>query len=404
MPNLLDNSTKLEHPATPGGALSVVLIAPNPQLRQTLCKLLDGPLATLSRTVAEYPSPQALSELKLSDFDVVVVELDTNAERALELIEAICQNVSATVMAYCGKNDAALLVRSMRAGARDFLIEPVLPGTIDEALARAAARCQSPKHKKAPGKLVTFIGAKGGAGVTMIATNFAVALTKESAGKVVIVDLDLALGEVALNLNVSPTFSIMDAMAHTDRLDSDFLSTLLIRHDSGLTVLAAPDVYQSFDPRGKNAAKVLSLLREQFEYVVVDAGNGAGEMQDAAFDLAETIYLVTEVNIPALRNAKRITAYVTAKFGNRRLEVILNRFDSRAVEIDQNSSRNALAQPVNWSVPNDYVAVRRAQNSGDPLAKEDSPVSRVLFQMARAACGKAVEPEKKIKKKFSFFG
>ncbi len=403
-PSFLNNSTKLETPVPPGGALSVVLIAPNALLRQTLCRLVDGPLATLARIVPDYPGAQALAELKLPDFDVVIVELDSDPERALALIETICQSASATVMAYCGKNDPALLVRSMRAGARDFLVEPVLPQAIEEALVRADARCQTRKPRKTAGKVVSFIGAKGGAGVTMIATNFAVALAKESAAKVVIVDLDLALGDVALGLGVKPAFSIADALGHSERLDWDFLSTLLIEHSTGLTVLAAPDVYGPFPAPGKEVAKVLSLLREQFEYVVVDGGSGAGEMQDAALEMAETIYLVTEVNIPALRNAQRINAYVTAKFGKLRLEVVLNRFDSRAVEFDQASSRKTLAEPVNWSIPNDYVAVRRAQNSGELLTAEDSPVSRVLVKMARAACGKAQDPEKKSKKRFSFFG
>ena len=84
--------------------------------------------------------------------------------------------------------------------------------------------------------------------------------------------------------------------------------------------------------------------------------------------------------------------------------MVLNRFNSRHGEIDENSATKALARPINWRIPNAYAAARAAQDSGVPLAMEDSPITRALVQMAKAACGKPLSTKKEAGKGFSFFG
>ena len=113
------------------------------------------------------------------------------------------------------------------------------------------------------------------------------------------------------------------------------------------------------------------------------------------FDLADTVYLVTEVSIPALRNARRLMAYVASL--ERNVEVILNRFNAREIEIDENSATKALARPVDWKIPNDFHSVRTAENTGVPLVMKDSPISRVMHKMAIKAAGKPAQVEKKSK-------
>ena len=108
--------------------------------------------------------------------------------------------------------------------------------------------------------------------------------------------------------------------------------------------------------------------------------------------MADTIYLVSEISLPALRNARRLITHFEAK--GRSLEVVLNRFNSRRVEIDEESATKALSRAVDWKIPNDYMAVRGAQNLGLPLVMQDTPMSRAVCQMANGACRKrAAEPE-----------
>ena len=156
-------------------------------------------------------------------------------------------------------------------------------------------------------------------GATTLAANFAVALTKESGARVVVVDMDFQLGEIALGLGMTATFSIVDALNNVERLDWDFLSTLLIRHRSGLAVLAAPEEYSFFQLSGHDGAtRLFRILREQFDYVVVDAGTCHGHLQETVFEMADKLYLVADLTLPALRNAHRLISYLSATDGHRR--------------------------------------------------------------------------------------
>src|ERR1700683_4729897 len=110
------------------------------------------------------------------------------------------------------------------------------------------------------------------------------------------------------------------------------------------------------------------------------------------------------MSFSALRNAHRLIAYLAARDGCRHLEVVINRFNSRLSKIDENSAVKALTRPVDWRVPDAYGAVRAAQDNGIPLSMENSPITRVLLQMARAACGKPSAAEKKTNKGFDLFG
>jgi pilus assembly protein CpaE len=290
----------------------------------------------------------------------------------------------------------------MQAGAREFLIEPIRRETATDAFNRASGR--RPSREETLGKTLVFLPSKGGVGVTTIAANFALALTRESAAKVVVVDMDFQLGEIAMSLGMTATFSVGDALLNPARLDKEFLSTLLLRHSSGLAVLAASEQYSFFHAPVEGAGQLFDILRREFAYVVVDAGTCHSHIQETLFEVADTIYLVTELTFPALRNSHRLIAFLSARDESRGLQVVLNRFNSRHVDIDEKSATKAMGRPINWRIPNCYAAARTSQDSGVPLAMGDSAITRALVQMAREACGKPLTVEKKAGKGFSFFG
>jgi pilus assembly protein CpaE len=158
----------------------------------------------------------------------------------------------------------------------------------------------------------------------------------------------------------------------------------------------------SLHPDPPAIEKLLRVARESFEFVIVDTGSSSGDLCEALFEAAATVYLVTQVGIAELRNGNR---FVRRYFGGgdaRKLEIVLNRFHGRNLEIDEASVAKALRHPVKWRVPNDYQAVRHALNTGIPIVSETSAVSRTINEMARAASGPLAAPAKK--KKFGLFG
>jgi pilus assembly protein CpaE len=385
------------------GALPVAVIVPNGLRRRSLLAALAKSEVTVVREFAAYPSKDELLEIARLDWQVLIVDLDENVERAIGVIAGICShNAAIAVMAYSSSDDSALMLRSMQAGAREFLLEPLLQKTVDEAFARAASR--RPQRKPA-GKTLVFVQSKGGAGVTTAALNLALTLVKESGNKVVVVDMDFQLGEIASGLGMTATFSVVDALAQAGRLDRELVSTLLMRHSSGLAVLGSPEAYNFFYPStGEGVKKLFRILGEEFDYVVVDSGTCHGDTQETLFGMADTLYLVTEMTFASLRNAHRLISFLSARDGCRHLEVIANRFNARHGNIDGDSATNALTRPVDWKIPNAYTAVRTAQDSGVPVAMDDSPYTRAVAQMARAACGKPLAGAKKASQGFNLFG
>jgi pilus assembly protein CpaE len=279
---------------------------------------------------------------------------------------------------------------------------PFSPGSVAEALVRASARRAANRPaKKAAGKLLVFLGAKGGSGVTTLACNFAVSLAQNSGQSTLLIDLDLPLGDAALNLGIVAEYSTVNALQNTARLDANFLSKLLIKHSSGVSVLAAPGKFPQFTPTTEAIDKLLAVARQEFDNVVVDVGSRLDMTGTALFKHATVIYLVTQVGIPELRNSNRlISQFFTT--GGPKLEIVINRWAPRALGGAEEHITKALTRPAHWKIPDDYATVRRMQNTATPLALEDSPISRTIRQMARSITG---EPEKAEKKKgFSLFG
>lgn len=382
--------------------LSVALIGPEQQRRQAVAMALAGSQASVTREFSSYPELDDVPQLLEAGYDVIIVDLDCDPERALDLVEHICGNSSITVMVYSRQTDPELLVRCMRAGAREFLTQPVAPGTIAEALVRASVRRPAKRPaKKALGKLLVFAGAKGGSGVSTIAGNFAVALARESGHSTLLLDLDLPLGGAALDLGITSQFSTIHALQNISRLDSNFLSTLLAKHSSGLSVLSAPDQYTPVNISDEAISKLLAVARQDFDFVVIDAGSSLRVNSKALLEAATTVYLVTEVSITGLRNSNRLISDIYAHLGPR-LEIVLNRFAPTSTGIDEENIIKALTQPVAWKVPSDFRAVQRAQNTATPLALGESSIANIIRQMARTACGLPPVPNKK--RKFSLFG
>jgi Flp pilus assembly CpaE family ATPase len=389
--------------------LSIAVIGPDERLRSALVASLGHCHQGEVREFSSYPPGlDDLPHLLDQNHDIIMIELDSKPEYALDVMEGICAHGGSTVMVYSKKTDPEvtdpdLLMRCMRVGAREFLSLPFGETAIAEALVRAAARRPPARAmKKSDGRLYVFCGAKGGAGVTAIACTFATALARESGKSTLLIDLDLPLGDTAINLGLSPQYSTLDALQNASRLDASFLSRLLVKHASGLSVLAAPGAYSIYLPSSEAIGKLLTLARSEFENVVVDAGSKLDSAGTAAhFKEASTIYLVTQSGIPELRNANRLIAQYQGADGPK-VEVVLNRFESRGSRITEDDLKKALTRPAAWKIPNDYNAVRRMQDTAAPVMATDSSISWQIDQMARSACGLPEVPQKK--KGFSLRG
>ena len=367
--------------------LSVAVISPDEKRRgaalHALGKCQTGPIQEF---VSYPPDLDDAPRIINRDFDVVLVDLDSDPKYALELVKSICINGLATVMVYSAQVDSDLLLISMRAGAREFLVLPFNPGVMAEALARASAlRSASRPTKKEEGRLLVFLSAKGGSGVTTLACNFAVSLAQESRKKTLLIDLNLPLGCAAINLGIKAEHSIVNVFQDFKRLDSSFLSSLLEEHASGLSVLAAPSELAPTQVSEAAIDTLLEVALQNFDYVVVDASSKLNLQHTLLFDESSTIYLVTQVGLAELRNSNRLISLLSTA-GSPKLEIVINRYDPLNLEIAEEHITKALTRPAEWKIPNDYAAVRRMQSTATSLMEDDSEISRAIRQMANAVC------------------
>ena len=330
------------------------------------------------------------------DPDLVVVDgrdRQTEAMATIERLRMSTPSLSIFMVALDASPDHIL--QSMRAGANEFFAWPPADAAFHEAIARAAARRSSSSGARPRARTVAFLGAKGGAGTTTIAVNSAVELARLSKRPTVIVDLKAGLGEVTLFLGVRSRYSLLDALDNLHRLDGEFLKELVVKHKSGLEILAGSDHFDRPGASDSGAVdEVLRLLAQQYEYIVIDAGTQLNVCSTAALYTADTIYLVPNPDVPSIRNTQRLLDRI-GQLGacGERVRILLNRA-SEPYPIPPDQIESVLGRPIDHAFRSDYRTVSAALNSGVPLsltgnseiaAQFDSFTRRILDMPVEAA-------------------
>ena len=223
----------------------------------------------------------------------------------------------------------------MRAGAREYFTLPLVPAEVAGALTRASIPQAAPVHQapKTNGQVFVFLGSKGGCGVTSIAANFSLSVAMESSQPTLLIDLGQPLGDAAINLGMVSNYSVANALRDHTRLDGSLLNTLLAKHESGLQVLAAPSEFPKDQPPLEAFDKLLTVARQNFNYVVIDAGSRIDLMDSSLFEESSTVYLITQVGISELRNSNRLISQYFSLRG-RSLQIVLNRYTANTLLFD----------------------------------------------------------------------
>jgi pilus assembly protein CpaE len=310
--------------------------------------------------------------------DVVVIDIRADASSGMAAIERLrATQPSVAIFAIASSADPNLILQAMRAGANEFFpwtpgggqdraMEESFQGAVRRTAARRDAVGGSGRHASVTH---TFLGAKGGAGTTTVAVNCAVELARLTKRPTAIVDMKPGLGEVALFLGVRPRFTVLDAIENLHRLDKDFLKELVVKHKSGLDILAGSEQFDR--PGAADASAIEELLRvlaRAYDHVVIDVGNTINSCAVAALYAAETVFLVTNPDVPSIRNAQRLVDRVRQLgAGSERVKILLNRVSDQHL-IAPKQIETALGYSIHHTFTSDYRTVSTALNSGVPLA------------------------------------
>src|SRR3954454_13582052 len=336
--------------------------------------------------------------------DLVVVDIRADASSGMATIERLrAASGTLAIFAVATAAEPDLILQAMRAGANEFFPwtggEQTAAGRAMEesfhgAVRRTATRREAATaNAKPPCVTHAFLGAKGGAGTTTVAVNCAIELARLTKRPPIIVDLKICLGEVALFLGVRPRFTVLDAIENLHRLDKDFLKELVAKHKSGLDILASSDQFDR--PNAQDAGAIEELLRvltKTYDYVVIDGGNSINSTVAAALYAADTIFLVTNPDVPSIRNGQRLVERVRQLgAGSERIKVLLNRVSEQHL-IAPKQIETALGLGIHHSFSSDYRTVSTPLNSGVPLAMSNNAELAAQFDsFARQLVGIAAD-------------
>jgi pilus assembly protein CpaE len=376
-------------------AIRVILVDPAEDSRQTLQRLLTG-LGSIWLTEAcpSYRSAgKAVAEQRP---DLVIVALDSDPEAAIGLVSELARSQAGTAILPASQTrDGDLILRVMRAGAREFLTLPADPQELLGAIGRLVRPDSNGDAPRLGGRVITLAGASGGIGCTSIAVHLASLLAKDPKQSIALVDFDLLLGAVDACLDIVPDYTLLEVCQNSERLDLTLLKRSLIRHGSGVYVLPRPIALEDaarIDPEALR--RVVSLLKSAFSTVVIDASKGLQASDFVAYEMSDLIFMVVQLELTCLRNTARLLQLFRQSEGLiDRVRVLVNRSGFRDCEISPKKAEETLNLPISWQVPNALHEFNQARARGVPLdvAAPGCRALRSLKEIARSLN----EPESK---------
>jgi pilus assembly protein CpaE len=325
--------------------------------------------------------------------DVLLADVSLDDTDDLEALGRFAQLHGASTAVIATSSAATLdgMRRLMRFGIQDFVPQPIVEADLMSALEAALHRRQQ-QATPAPvntGRIVTIVRSCGGMGGTTIATQTALQLA-QSCGKrqqrVALLDLDFQNGGCALALDLAPTVTIESLLETPDRLDTTFLDGSMIKHPSGLEVLAAARGRVPFESMTPELAEaILRCAAQERAYVVVELPRAACRWTATVLGASDLVVLVTQLTVPALRQARRELEAIGATSAAD-VAVLVNRVERRwwRNRVRLREAEQGLGRGFDYTVANDYDTVSEALNTGKPLSelRRGARVSRDIAALA----------------------
>jgi len=390
----------------------IAIVDPNEASRESLRTLLLGvDFVWLEAECARYD--YFFDVVQQATPDLVIVALDAERPKALGMIQLLSTQYPKLPIITIS-SDSQTLLQSLQKGARHFLSPPIgledLVATLRKVLHESgtieSAGIGQTTGGKANGMVISVIGSRGGVGCTSLAVNLGATLAADPGNAVALLDLDLALGDadIAIDLPGSENISLADLARNIERLDMNYLRRALVKHTAtGLSVLRHPvELSEVGSIHEGHVERILNLLKISYTHLVLDLSKALLPTDIMSLRMSDVILLVTQLELSSLRNVVRLvhTLSVEGDLGDR-IRVIVNRAGSEHLEegITIKKAEEVIGKPIFWQIPNDAKPMISSRVAGMPLVKH-SPKCRAqqsIQGLAQTITGKVIntEPAKK---------
>lgn len=384
----------------------IAIVDPNESSRESLRALLLGvDFVWLEAECTRYE--YFFDVIQQSVPDMAVVSLDGDKQKALQMIGQLSvEHPKLPILTI--SNDHQALLQSLQKGAKYFLTHPVGLEDLLAALRRAigdnapaqlsgGVGTDAMLRQTGASQMIAVLGSRGGVGTTTLAVNLGSTLAADPNNAAALVDLDLALGDadIALEVSGSDNISIGDLARNIERLDMNFLRRAMVRHEEGgLAILRHPLEIQDVGLiHEAHVERVLNLLKISYSHLVLDLSKSLLPTDLMALRMADVILLVAQLELSSLRNVVRMTHYLSLEEGLAdKVKVVLNRVGAETVEegIGLKKAEEVIGRPIFWQVPHDPKAVIAARVAGAPLIRH-SPKCRAqqaIGGLVQGICGR----------------
>lgn len=330
--------------------------------------------------------------------DVIIIDESPESGNLLSRVRTIKENFpQASLFVVSANRDPQNIIDAMKAGASEYLVEPVEGRVLQNAIEEVRARLAS-SGRLAQGNVYSFISAKGGVGATVLAVNTAAALAIDKKGAVALIDISLQSGDASVLLDVLPQRTILDISQNIHRLDVSLLRGVMLSHNTGLNFLAAPQNPEDADEiHSDHIAKILDLAKRLYDHIIIDCPSmQINECTIEAFRRSDKVFMLTDMSVTSVRNVVRLKKLIN-KLGidGGKIEVVINRFVKNNVLSVEEIEKN-LDKPLYWMVPNEgFAEMVSSINRGVPLVKQASGsiFSRNIHQLIQKFNNQLDEPK-----------
>lgn len=276
----------------------------------------------------------------------------------------------------------AMILGSIRAGAREFLQLPANPDELRTVMNRIAEFCRLAENSHTNrSRLVAVFSGKGGTGVSFFGTNLAAAMNTQT----LLVDLNLQAGDSASFLGLEAKYSLVDFVRNRARLDESLITSLITVHSADLSLVAAPsEPHEADEVKAEDVTEILHQLGHKFEHIVLDLPHTFDPITISALDMADDILLLMTLDIPGIRSTKRaLKVFDNLGYPRDKIRVVVNRW-SKNIDVELQKVETHLGERLIGFVPNDYRKVMDSINLGRPLVQSD-PGSKITLEIKRIA-------------------
>lgn len=339
---------------------------------------------------------EAIRQTEKLNPDILLMDInmpEMDGITATEKISLRYPKTAIIIMSVQGEQE--YLKKAMVAGAREYMVKPFstdeLVNTIRNVYdfeQKRRIQLSEPsvvRDLQRDPQIIAVFSTKGGVGKSTVATNLAVSLAQETRKKVVIMDLDLQFGDVAVMLNVTPKRTITELIQDIGQMDRDLLEGYLITHPTGVKVLPCPTRPEYAELiTGSHVEKIIGILKQSYDYIVIDTPPYFHETVLAALDLCHQILLLVALDLPTIKNVKLGLEVLDSLHLKGKARLILNR-SSHDIGIKCEDMEESLGLKVVAHIPSDGRTVITSVNKGNPFVVTDpnTKITESVRELAR---------------------